>query len=396
MGGDGVVVTGYETKGRLQECDVSDCAGDGVAVERGAEPALVSNRISDFGGAGVVIRGAYTKGRVEGNIISGASGTSGVAIEGGADPILFRNEIRGMVGVGVVVSGGNARGRLEGNVIAGSAEHGVLITAGADPVLVANRIHGGKGCGVCAKEDARGRLERNELWGNEAGGVWVINGRLALVGNAIRDHTAAPGASSGFGVRVELGARVNATLLEDNAFGQNERGDVVGDGWGRLLEDRASYAAALRKFALRWATQAAVAHDARAAGAAPPDAVFPPDAFDVTVAPGEGVQEAVDRCPQGGAVLLLPGVHRGPLELLDGKEVHVFGRGQAVLWNPDRHVVVSTAARATLDGLVLQPEFDYDPTSGRSFRCGPPLCTLGQKRALESLGQDDRDLAGEA
>ena len=38
-------------------------------------------------------------------------------------------------------------------------------------------------------------------------------------------------------------------------------------------------------------------------------------AFDVTVAPGEDVQAALDRCPPGGCVLLLPGVHAGPLVL---------------------------------------------------------------------------------
>ena len=53
--------------------------------------------------------------------------------------------------------------------------------------------------------------------------------------------------------------------------------------------------------------------------------------FDVTVPPGEAVQAAVDRCPPGGCVLLLPGMHDGPLALEASKEVHVFGRGRATL-----------------------------------------------------------------
>ena len=56
-------------------------------------------------------------------------------------------------------------------------------------------------------------------------------------------------------------------------------------------------------------------------------------AFDVTVAPGEDVQAAIDRCPAGGCVLLLPGTHEGTLVLwaCANKEVHVFGRGRATL-----------------------------------------------------------------
>ena len=54
-------------------------------------------------------------------------------------------------------------------------------------------------------------------------------------------------------------------------------------------------------------------------------------AFDVTVAPGQAVQAAVDSCPAGGSVLLLPGTHDGPLVLEADKVVHVFGRGSATL-----------------------------------------------------------------
>ena len=90
-----------------------------------------------------------------------------------------------------------------------------------------------------------------------------------------------------------------------------------------------------------------------AAGALLPDWVFPPDAFDVTVAPGEGVQAAVNSCPPGGSVLLLPGTHEGTLVLPADKEVHVFGRGQATLrtWSGD--VLYSRAATSTIEGLAM-------------------------------------------
>ena len=49
------------------------------------------------------------------------------------------------------------------------------------------------------------------------------------------------------------------------------------------------------------------------------------------VAPGEDVQAAVGRCPAGGAVLLLPGPHLRWHELYLCRDVHLFGRGLALL-----------------------------------------------------------------
>ena len=79
-------------------------------------------------------------------------------------------------------------------------------------------------------------------------------------------------------------------------------------------------------------------------------------AFDVTVAPGEGVQAAVDRCPPGGCVLLLPGTHDGPLVLAVDQEVHVFGRGRATLRAAAETVFESKAALSTADGLLIRRE----------------------------------------
>ena len=76
--------------------------------------------------------------------------------------------------------------------------------------------------------------------------------------------------------------------------------------------------------------------------------------FDVTVPPGANVQAAVDRCPPGGCVLLLPGKHDGPLKLAADKEVHVFGRGLATLQSLTGEVVKSAANKATVDGLIVR------------------------------------------
>ena len=78
--------------------------------------------------------------------------------------------------------------------------------------------------------------------------------------------------------------------------------------------------------------------------------------FDVTVPPGANVQAAVDACPPGGCVLLLPGAHAGPVDLAPGKEVHVFGRGRATLRTADDFVLTSSTVTSTIDGLILRRE----------------------------------------
>ena len=97
-------------------------------------------------------------------------------------------------------------------------------------------------------------------------------------------------------------------------------------------------------------------------------------AFDVTVAPGEGVQAAVDRCPRGGCVLLQPGVHAGPLVLTAGREVHVFGRGRATLRTTAGAVLTCQGgAKVTCDGLSLKRvglPVVADWGDGVSLRCG--------------------------
>ena len=79
-------------------------------------------------------------------------------------------------------------------------------------------------------------------------------------------------------------------------------------------------------------------------------------AFDVTMVPGEDAQVAVDRCPPGGCVLLLPGRHDGPLVLSAEKKVHVFGRGRATLRTAEGTVLYSSASVSTVDGLILRRE----------------------------------------
>ena len=76
-------------------------------------------------------------------------------------------------------------------------------------------------------------------------------------------------------------------------------------------------------------------------------------AFDKTIAPGEDVQAAVDACPRGGCVLLLPGLHVGSLSLRADREVAVFGRGAAFLVALNGHTLTSSAARSAVSGICI-------------------------------------------
>ena len=104
---------------------------------------------------------------------------------------------------------------------------------------------------------------------------------------------------------------------------------------------------------------AALHADAVAAGRVP--TALP--TFDVTISPPSSVQEAINRCTVGGSILLLPGVYEGGIVL--SKEVHLYGRGEALLRcaAKDGPVITSTAAAATVDGLIAR--FD-------SRSCSPP------------------------
>ena len=70
------------------------------------------------------------------------------------------------------------------------------------------------------------------------------------------------------------------------------------------------------------------------------------------------LQAAIDACPHGGSVLLLPGDHDGPVEVGRDKVVHVFGRGLAriVVAVQPREAEYSLKCKATtstFDGVAF-------------------------------------------
>ena len=92
--------------------------------------------------------------------------------------------------------------------------------------------------------------------------------------------------------------------------------------------------------------------------------------FSVVVAPGQPVQAAVNDCPRGGSVLLLPGIHEGPLTLAANQEVHVFGRSLATLRCVRFSAVISAAVKSSLVGITIRREVDMTPLGGLACREG--------------------------
>ena len=82
----------------------------------------------------------------------------------------------------------------------------------------------------------------------------------------------------------------------------------------------------------------------------------PLSGYDIIVIEGEDVQSAIDRCPVGGSVLLMPGRHLGPLVLSADRLVHIFGNSLAYLWSSVGDVVTSFCAASTLDSIFIEAD----------------------------------------
>lgn len=87
-------------------------------------------------------------------------------------------------------------------------------------------------------------------------------------------------------------------------------------------------------------------------------------AFDVTVAPGEPLADAMARCPPGGCVLLLPGTHGTPdIECASNNDCHVFGKGEATVDAP-----VEVRGRTSFAGITFRRRVCIH-TEARAQRC---------------------------
>ena len=145
------------------------------------------------------------------------------------------------------------------------------------------------------------------------------------------------------------------TVDSDTIFSQNDGGHYGGRGWTHAVFRRACEAAI--PFELP-------AHNHGGAAGAAAAGVY-----DVVVAPGDSLQAALDSCRAGGSILLLGGVHAGPV--LVHKPVRVFGRCAALIASPGVVVCVcipTGCGAFECDGVAIWREsFVGTPHDAQSF-----------------------------
>ena len=239
----------------LKECDISSESSSCVAIQGGADPRVVSNKIHDGRASGVYVF-ADGRGTLEGNEICRNS-LAGVSIRSGADSIVRHNRIHDCSREGIILqenasgviednrifgntfsgveirenstallrhnhiydgnAGGvyvhtNAQALLEENHIFGNALAGVAIRFGANPTLRRNFIHDGKQSGIFVNDDGQGTIEDNDIFGNAYSGIEIKTGGNPTVrGNRIykNSHVAVWVGEGGRGV------------IENNEFRKN-------------------------------------------------------------------------------------------------------------------------------------------------------------------------------
>ena len=92
-----------------------------------------------------------------------------------------------------------------------------------------------------------------------------------------------------------------------------------------------------------------------------PCIIFTPNTFTINIAPGESVQNAINKCPKGGNIRLLPGLHKGPIFLDSHTEINIFGKCKALLYSDYGSVITSNSNNSTIDGLlILTKKYKYD------------------------------------
>lgn len=119
-----------------------------------------------------------------------SQGKGCVVIHDKANPVLRYNAIYGSQGNGVVFSN-QGSGRLERNDIFGHAAAGVYIEKSGNPVLRRNRIRDNRENGVIVIDSGQGVLEDNTIYGNAGAGVKIANsGHPVLLYNRINQNGA--------------------------------------------------------------------------------------------------------------------------------------------------------------------------------------------------------------
>ena len=99
------------------------------------------------------------------------------------------------------------------------------------------------------------------------------------------------------------------------------------------------------------------------------------------LSPGDDVQAAVKACPEGGCILLRPGVHtlvpQGEVGLIINRAVNIFGKGAATVQSPGSSSTIHISAHSAnspfaLDGLIVRSVGQQAGGDGVAIAGGSP------------------------
>ena len=162
---------------QISECVITSQSGACVLIHDRANPRLFSNIIED-GQCGVLFHSGG-RGRLEDNQIRNHAG-DGVVLSTRANPTLRYNRIYGNRLAGVVFLE-QGRGILDNNDIYRNIADGIQILQSSNPTVRENRIYGNQGHGVLIAAAGQGTLEANVIFANEQAGMLVRSGSTPTV-----------------------------------------------------------------------------------------------------------------------------------------------------------------------------------------------------------------------
>ncbi|NJL05869.1 MAG: hypothetical protein HC911_13380 [Chloroflexaceae bacterium] len=158
-------------RGRLDDNQIRNHAGDGVVLSTRAAPTLRYNRIYGNGLAGVVFV-EHGRGSLHNNDIY-QNAADGVQILQSSNPTVRENRIYGNQGHGVLINAAG-QGTLEANVIFANEQAGMLVRAGSTPTVRENQINRNHAEAIRIEAKGGGTYTHNDLREN-GGGAWRVD-----------------------------------------------------------------------------------------------------------------------------------------------------------------------------------------------------------------------------
>lgn len=171
----------------LDDNEIKGSGESGIVAANNHHCMARGNKVLGSQGDGIFVA-AEGKGTFENNEIRDSK-QSGVSINN-AEANVLKNKISGnQFGISAL---DNARSKIEDNEITGNTVNGLVLTGGGATTAKGNTISKNKESGVLIKEKGKALLDKNNIFENGVDGVTIIFGGSAMGSkNSIHDNAAA-------------------------------------------------------------------------------------------------------------------------------------------------------------------------------------------------------------